>query len=137
MPRRADGCPTCLHVSVSHLSLLFFERPWFPGWKFLSYWGLLGKTCCTASCLFESWTSLPSQAVLMSVETAKFMVMALLTVNLKQIFRHVDATLPKYLIRHALHHACHWPLSLHPWKKMQHGRAMMQLQPAASIAMFQ
>lgn len=35
----------------------------------------------------------------MSVETAKFMVMALLTVNLKQIFRHVDATLPKFLIR--------------------------------------
>ena len=25
--------------------------------------------------------------------------MALITVNLKQIFRHVDATLPKYLIR--------------------------------------
>ena len=41
----------------------------------------------------------------MSVETAKFMVMALLTVNLKQIFRHVDATLPKYLIRHVLRRA--------------------------------
>ena len=27
------------------------------------------------------------------------MVMCLITVNLKQIFRHVDATLPKYLIR--------------------------------------
>ena len=34
-----------------------------------------------------------------SPETWKFLVMALITVNLKQIFRHVDATLPKYLIR--------------------------------------
>ena len=34
-----------------------------------------------------------------SRETWKFMVMCLITVNLKQIFRHVDATLPKYLIR--------------------------------------
>ena len=34
-----------------------------------------------------------------SPETWKFVVMALITVNLKQIFRHVDATLPKYLIR--------------------------------------
>jgi hypothetical protein len=35
-------------------------------------------------------------------ETWKFMAMCVITVNLKQIFRHVDATLPKYLIRQAL-----------------------------------
>ena len=41
------------------------------------------------------------QEVLLSVETWKFMAMCVITVNLKQIFRHVDATLPKYLIRRA------------------------------------
>ena len=39
------------------------------------------------------------QEVMASRETWKFMVMALICVNLKQLFRHVDATLPKYLIR--------------------------------------
>lgn len=36
---------------------------------------------------------------MISRETWKFMAMAVITVNLKQIFRHIDATLPKYLIR--------------------------------------
>ena len=34
-----------------------------------------------------------------SRETWKYLVMCVLTVNLKQIFRHVDATMPKFLIR--------------------------------------
>ena len=46
-----------------------------------------------------SWHRLPVQNIMASRETWKFMVMCLITVNLKQIFRHVDATLPKYLIR--------------------------------------
>ncbi|CAK0785525.1 hypothetical protein CVIRNUC_008735 [Coccomyxa viridis] len=48
-----------------------------------------------------SWQSFARDAkdIMASRETWKFMVMCLITVNLKQIFRHVDATLPKYLIR--------------------------------------
>ncbi|KAK9826871.1 hypothetical protein WJX81_002389 [Elliptochloris bilobata] len=37
--------------------------------------------------------------VMASRETWKYLVMCVLTVNLKQIFRHVDATMPKFLIR--------------------------------------
>jgi hypothetical protein len=47
------------------------------------------------------WALFAAQEVLLAVETWKFMAMCVITVNLKQIFRHVDATLPKYLIRRA------------------------------------
>ena len=49
------------------------------------------------------------QVVMASRETWKYLVMCVLTVNLKQIFRHVDATMPKFLIRCApglLVHMC-------------------------------
>ncbi len=46
-------------------------------------------------------TGFAAQEVFVSKETWKFMAMCVITVNLKQIFRHVDATLPKYLIRQA------------------------------------
>ncbi len=40
-----------------------------------------------------------ARAVLASREFLKFVAMCLFTINLKQIFRHVEATLPKYLTR--------------------------------------
>ena len=63
-----------------------------------------------------------------SPETWKFLVMALITVNLKQIFRHVDATLPKYLIRE---YGCDAPVGgiygINP------GRYPLVISPCASV----
>ncbi|BDA46855.1 hypothetical protein COCOBI_09-3080 [Coccomyxa sp. Obi] len=58
-------------------------------------------TSDSPSAVKTSWQSFMADAkdVLVSPETWKFMAMCVITVNLKQIFRHVDATLPKYLIR--------------------------------------
>lgn len=43
--------------------------------------------------------SFASLAALADAEFAKFVAMSLLTVNLKSIFRHLDATLPKFVTR--------------------------------------
>lgn len=51
-----------------------------------------------------------AQIVMASRETWKYLVMCILTVNLKQIFRHVDATMPKFLIRYG---TLQLPLCLH------------------------
>ena len=69
------------------------------------------KACSSAVRHYQlcSWNRLPVQDIMASRETWKFMVMCLITVNLKQIFRHVDATLPKYLIRA---YGCNAPVGL-------------------------
>ena len=69
------------------------------------------------------------QLVMASRETWKYLVMCVLTVNLKQIFRHVDATMPKFLIRcvpGVASHGC-------PRSRMQNSAHQLCACPAATV----
>ena len=55
--------------------------------------------CIEAGLTSGTLRVLSVQAVMASREFVKFLVMCILTINLKSIFRHLDATLPKFQVR--------------------------------------